>query len=51
VVQKIAGELAIAPELLATRYEMTAMLRGARDLRPLRGWRRGVVGEALLAAL
>jgi ribonuclease D len=51
VVQKAAGELGIAPELLATRAELAALLRGVRELRPLSGWRRGVVGEALLAAL
>ncbi len=49
--QKIAGELAIAPEILATRAELTALLRGARELRPLRGWRRAVIGDALLAEL
>jgi ribonuclease D len=51
VVQKAAAELGIAPEILATRSEMTALLRGSRDLRPLQGWRRAVIGEALLAAL
>jgi ribonuclease D len=51
VAQKVAGELGVAPEILATRGDMAAMLRGGRDLRPLRGWRRAVVGEALLAAL
>lgn len=51
VVQHAAGGLGIAAELLATRGELTAMLRGARELRPLRGWRREIVGEALLAAL
>lgn len=51
IVQRIAGELGIAPELLATRGDLTALLRGSREVRPLRGWRRAVVGEALLAAL
>jgi ribonuclease D len=51
VVQKVAGELGVAPEILATRGDMAAMLRGARDVRPLRGWRRAVIGDALLAAL
>lgn len=51
VVQKAAAEVGIAAEILATRSEMTALLRGSRTLRPLRGWRRAVVGEALLAAL
>jgi ribonuclease D len=51
VVQKIAAGLGIAPELLATRGELTALLRGSRTERPLGGWRRAVIGEALLAAL
>ena len=51
VVQKVAGELGIAPEILATRSDLGALLRGSRDVRPLRGWRRAVIGETLLAAL
>ncbi len=51
VVQRIAAGLGIAPELLATRSDVTALLRDSRDVRPLQGWRRAVVGEALLGAL
>jgi ribonuclease D len=51
IVQKVAAGLGIAPEILATRSDMTALLRGELQLRPLRGWRRAVVGEALLQAL
>jgi ribonuclease D len=51
IVQKQAAELGIAPELLATRAELTALLRGVQTLRPLQGWRRDVIGAALLAAL
>lgn len=51
VVQKVAGELGLAPEILATRGDLAALLRGSRELRPLRGWRRAVIGDALLAAL
>jgi ribonuclease D len=47
----IAGELGIAPEVLATRRELAALVRGTHDLPVLAGWRRSVVGEALLAAL
>jgi len=47
----IAGELEIQPEVLATRCDLTALLRGERELPILRGWRRTVVGEPLLAAL
>lgn len=47
----IATELDIAPEVLATRRELAAIVRGTHDLPVLAGWRRSVVGEALLAAL
>jgi len=47
----IAGELEIQPEVLATRRDLTALVRGERELPILSGWRRAVVGEPLLAAL
>lgn len=47
----IATELGIQPEVLATRRDLTALVRGARNLPILSGWRRQVIGEALLAAL
>jgi ribonuclease D len=49
--QAIAGELNIQPEVLATRRELAALVRGARELPVLAGWRRSVIGEPLLAAL
>lgn len=51
VVKKVAGGLDIAPEILATRSDLSALLQGSRDVRPLKGWRQAVLGEALLAAL
>lgn len=51
VVEKIGTGLGIAPEILATRKDLTALLRGERDVRPLRGWRREVVGLPLLEAV
>lgn len=51
ILQRRAAEEGISPEVLATRRDLTAMVRGARDAAPLRGWRRGVIGGALLAAL
>jgi ribonuclease D len=45
----IAGELGIQPEILATRRELAALSRGARELPLLAGWRRDVVGKRLLA--
>lgn len=47
----IAGELGIQSEVLATRRELAALARGARELPVLSGWRREVVGEPLLAVL
>ncbi len=47
----IATGLGIHPEVLATRRELAALARGARQLPMLAGWRREVVGEPLLAAL
>ncbi len=48
---EIAAELAIQPEVLATRRELAALARGDREVPALRGWRREAVGEKLLAAL
>jgi ribonuclease D len=48
---EIAAELAIQPEVLATRRELVALARGERDVPALRGWRREIVGERLLAAM
>jgi ribonuclease D len=47
----IAAELGIQPEVLATRRELAALARGARELPVLTGWRKAVVGVQLLAAL
>lgn len=49
--QAIAGELGIQPEVLATRRDLMALLRGERQLPILSGWRRGIIGEPLLATL
>jgi len=47
-VAAIAGELGLAPEVVAPRKELSAMLSGERDLRSLRGWRGSLVGDELL---
>ena len=47
----VAGDLAIQPEVLATRRDLAALLRGERELPILSGWRRTIIGEPLLAAL
>ncbi|MBP6514372.1 MAG: ribonuclease D [Steroidobacteraceae bacterium] len=47
----LAAQLEISAEVLATRRDLAAMMRGDRDVAPLSGWRREVVGEPLLRAL
>jgi len=49
--QAVAAELGLAPEVLATRRELELLADGRRDGAVLRGWRRSVLGERLLAAL
>ena len=49
--QATATRLGLAPELLATRRDLERLVAGARSGGPLEGWRRSVVGEALLGAL
>jgi ribonuclease D len=46
-----ASELGIGPEVLATRRELERFAAGREDVSLLRGWRKAVVGEKLLAAL
>ena len=49
--QAIAGELKLQPEVLATRRDLAALVRGERELPILSGWRREIIGEPLLAVL
>ncbi|MGN6452762.1 MAG: ribonuclease D [Steroidobacteraceae bacterium] len=49
--QATARELNLVPEVLATRRDLEQLADGRRDGAPLRGWRRAVLGERLLAAL
>lgn len=51
VLRRVAADTGLNAEVLATRRDLTALVRGARDVPPLSGWRREVVGEPLLAAL
>jgi len=50
-VRRIAEQLRLTPEILATRRELQQLLNGDTDVAPLKGWRREVVGEALLNQL
>jgi ribonuclease D len=49
--QKIATDLGLSPEVLATRRDLERLAEGRQDAAVLRGWRREIVGERLLAAL
>ncbi len=51
IAQAVASELQLAPEVLATRRDLEQLVEGRRDGALLRGWRRGLLGEQLLAAL
>jgi len=48
--QAVAAEIGISPEVLATRRDLERLAEGADDIAALRGWRRTVIGEKLLAA-
>lgn len=47
--QQRAMELKVQPELLASRRDLQALVRGETDTRATRGWRREVLGNDLLA--
>jgi ribonuclease D len=49
--QAVAAELALSPELLATRRDLEQIVAGNRAVSPLSGWRAQVIGERLLRAL
>lgn len=51
LIKATAERLGLPATLLATRADLTALVRGARDGRVLQGWRASVVGEDLLSAL
>ena len=47
--QQRAMELKVQPELLASRRDLQALVRGETDTRATRGWRREVLGNDLPA--
>ncbi len=49
--QTIAADLGLSPEVLATRRDLELLADGRRDVGVLRGWRREVIGDRMLAAL
>lgn len=51
IVRRIAADIGLSPEVLATRRDLQNLVNGRRDIEPLKNWRREVVGSALLAAV
>jgi ribonuclease D len=50
IVRDAAQELDIAPEILATRRDISGILNDRNGVRALQGWRRTIIGDRLLAA-
>jgi ribonuclease D len=46
-----AARLELAPEVLATQKDLRRLVKGERDVPPLRGWRRAAIGEPLADVL
>lgn len=51
IARRIGEELGLAPEILATRRDLERIVAGRRDTNALKGWRRDVIGAALLDGL
>ncbi len=49
--QVVAADLGLSPEILATRRDLEQLADGRRDVAILKGWRRAVIGDRMLAAL
>ena len=49
--QAIAADLGLSPEVLATRRDLEQLADGRHDVAVLKGWRRDVIGDRMLAAL
>ncbi len=49
--QAIAADLGLSPEILATRRDLEQLADGRQDVPILKGWRRSVIGDRMLAAL
>ena len=49
--QAIAADLGLSPEILATRRDLEQLVDGREDVAILKGWRRSVIGDRMLAVL
>ena len=48
VVKEKAAELDIAPEILASKKDISTIIRGGSESRAIRGWRQEQIGAQLL---
>jgi len=46
--KRVAAQVALSPEVLATQRDLKRLVRGQQDIPPLQGWRREIIGQALL---
>jgi ribonuclease D len=51
VTRRVSTQLALAPEILATRRDLERLADGQLDGPVLSGWRRAAIGAELLQAL
>jgi ribonuclease D len=49
--QAVAADLGLSPEILATRRDLEQLAEGRQDVAVLKGWRRGVIGDRMLAII
>jgi len=49
--QAVAADLGLSPEILATRRDLEQLADGRQDVAVLKGWRRRVIGDRMLATL
>jgi ribonuclease D len=49
--QAVAADLGLSPEILATRRDLEQLADGRQDVGVLKGWRRNVIGDRMLAEL
>jgi ribonuclease D len=49
--QAVAADLGLSPEILSTRRDLEQLADGRQDVGVLKGWRRTVIGDRMLAAL
>jgi ribonuclease D len=49
--QAVAADIGLSPEILATRRDLEQLADGRQDVAILKGWRRSIIGDRMLAVL